>query len=184
VPQVESKRTEPEIALRPIDVDDWRAVHQWASTLEACRYEVWGPNTVAETKAFVAQAVGQWSHQPQDRYVWTAEEQRMVVGLGELRISSRKWRQGEIGYVVHVDHWRRGIGTAIARALLGIAFDSMDLHRVMATCDPRNLASAAVLQKVDMTLEGRLRHTMQIRDGWRDSSVFSMLADEWLALQA
>lgn len=108
----------------------------------------------------------------------------MAVGLGELRISSREWRQGEIGYVVHVDHWGRGVGTAIARALLGVAFESLNLHRVMATCDPRNLASAAVLQKVGMTFEGQLRHTMQIRDGWRDSSVFSVLANEWPALPA
>jgi RimJ/RimL family protein N-acetyltransferase len=80
---------------------------------------------------------------------------------------------------VHVKHWGRGLGAAIAFSLLTTAFDSMDLHRVMATCDPRNLASAAVLRKVGMTVEGRLRHTMKIRDGWRDSSVFSMLADEW-----
>jgi [ribosomal protein S5]-alanine N-acetyltransferase len=55
----------------------------------------------------------------------------------------------------------------------------MDLHRVMATCDPRNLASTAVLTKVGMTFEGRLRHTMEIHDGWRDSRIFSILADEW-----
>jgi len=184
VPQDESNDTVPDIALRPIDLDDWPAVHEWASTLEACRYQAWGPNTPAETKAFVAQVVSQWSHQPQDRYVWIAEEQRMAVGLGELRISSREWRQGEIGYVVHLDHWGRGVGRAIARALLGIAFESMNLHRVMATCDPRNLASAAVLQKVGMTFEGQLRDTMQIRDGWRDSSVFSVLANEWPPLPA
>jgi len=180
----ESNDTVSDIALRPIDIEDWPAVHEWASTIEACRYEAWGPNTVAETKSFVARAVSEWSRQPQDRYVWTAEGQRTAVGLGELRIASREWRQGEVGYIVHIDHWGRGIGTAIARALLEIAFESMDLHRVMATCDPRNLASAALLRKAGMTYEGRLRHTMEIRDGWRDSSVFSILADEWLALQA
>ncbi|HEY9469349.1 MAG TPA: GNAT family protein [Propionibacteriaceae bacterium] len=121
MPQDESNDTVPDIALRPIDIDDWPAAHELASTLEACRYQAWGPNTP---------------------------------------------------------------GTAIARALLGIAFESMNLHRVAATCDPRNLASAAVLQKVGMTFEGQLRHTMQIRDGWRDSSVFSVLANEWPALPA
>ena len=113
--------------------------------------------------------------------MWVAEQQRAVIGLGELTVRSQLWRQGEVGYAVHVSHWGRGLGTAIARSLLTIAFDSMDLHRVMATCDPRNLASAAVLHKVGMTFEGRLRHTMMIRDGWRDSSVFSILADEWQA---
>jgi ribosomal-protein-alanine N-acetyltransferase len=73
-------------------------------------------------------------------------------------------------------HWRRGLGVQIARSLLTIAFDSMDLHRVVATCDPRNVASIAELRKVGMTFEGRLRHTMRIRDGWRDSSIFSVLA--------
>ena len=173
-----------DIALRPIDIEDWRAVHEWASTMEACRYEAWGPNTVAETKAFVAQAVSEWQRQPQDRYVWAAEEQEKVVGLGELRITSRQWCQGDIGYITHVDHWGRGIGTTIAGAVLAFAFESMDLHRVGATCDPRNLASAAVLKKVGMTYEGRLRHTMKMRDGWRDSDVFSILAEKWRELCA
>jgi [ribosomal protein S5]-alanine N-acetyltransferase len=43
------------------------------------------------------------------------------------------------------------------------------------------LASVAVLRKIGMTFEGRLRHTMEIRDGWRDSNIFSILADEWHA---
>lgn len=63
-------------------------------------------------------------------------------------------------------------------------FELGPLHRVVATCDPRNLVSAAILQKVGMTFEGRLRHTMQIRDGWRDSSAFSILADEWIGARA
>jgi RimJ/RimL family protein N-acetyltransferase len=30
-----------------------------------------------------------------------------------------------------------------------------------------------------MTYEGRLRHTLLIRDGWRDSEIFSILDNEW-----
>jgi RimJ/RimL family protein N-acetyltransferase len=45
----------------------------------------------------------------------------------------------------------------------------------MATCDPRNVASARVLEKVGMTYEGRMRHTLLLRDGWRDSDVYSIL---------
>ncbi|HEX5906458.1 MAG TPA: hypothetical protein VFY56_05515 [Propionibacteriaceae bacterium] len=35
--------TTAEVTLRPIDIDDWAAVHEWASTIEACRYQAWGP---------------------------------------------------------------------------------------------------------------------------------------------
>jgi hypothetical protein len=40
-----------EITLRPIDIDDWAAVHEWASTIEACRYQAWGTNTVSENES-------------------------------------------------------------------------------------------------------------------------------------
>lgn len=103
----------------------------------------------------------------------------MVIGLGELKIRSRRWRQGEIAYAVKVGQWRRGIGSAIATELLTRAFGPFGLHRVAATCNPRNQASAAVLTRVGMIHEGRLRHTMQIGDGWRDSNVYSILAHEW-----
>lgn len=45
------------LQLRPIEVGDAARVHQWASQPAACRYQPWGPNTVAETDAFVTAAV-------------------------------------------------------------------------------------------------------------------------------
>jgi RimJ/RimL family protein N-acetyltransferase len=102
-----------------------------------------------------------------------------VVGLGELKVRSRRNQQGEIAYAVHVDHWGRGIGTAIAVELLTRAFASHELHRVAATCDPRNVTSARVLRRVGMVHEGRLRHAVRIRDGWRDSDVYGLLSEEW-----
>jgi len=105
-----------DVFLRPIRVEDWRAVHEWASTEEACRFQPWGPNTPAETQAFAEDAVAAWQEEPQSRYVWIAEEAAVVVGLGELKIRSRRWQQGEIAYAVKVGQWRRGIGSAIATA--------------------------------------------------------------------
>ena len=75
--------------------------------------------------------------------------------------------------------WNGRRGTAIGNELLGRGFEDLELHRIYATCDPRNLGSARVLGKVGMTWEGRLRHTALIRDGWRDSEMFSVLEVEW-----
>jgi ribosomal-protein-alanine N-acetyltransferase len=36
-----------------------------------------------------------------------------------------------------------------------------------------------ILKKVGMTYEGRMRHTLLLRDGWRDTELFSILGDEW-----
>ena len=74
--------------------------------------------------------------------------------------------------------WGRGIGTVVAAQLIRFAFEKLGLHRVEGTCDPRNLASAAILRKVGMTREGQLREMIELRDGWRDSEIYSILDGE------
>ena len=167
------------VALRQIELADWPAVHSWASRAQVCRFQAWGPNTEDETRAFVATAVEAWEQSPQQRFAYAACMEDDVVGMGELHVRSRGQRQGEITYVVHPRLWGRGIGTLIGEELLARGFHDLQLHRVHATCDPRNTGSARVLRKLGMTWEGRHRHTALIRDGWRDSEMFSILEDEW-----
>jgi uncharacterized protein len=167
------------VALRPVRRTDWPAVYSWTAMEEASRYQDWGPSTAAQTRSFLEQAEQAWLVRPQERYPYAAEVAGVVVGIGEISVRSVRHRQGEISYVVHPDRWRQGIGTGIAGALLRFGFTELDLHRIFATCDPRNVSSARVLAKVGMACEGRMREVMRIRDGWRDSALFSILRRDW-----
>lgn len=167
------------VTLLRLAPNDWQAVHSWAGLEEACRYQPWGPNTEDQTRAFVQAAAEAWAHADQRRFAYIARFENELVGMGELRVRSRPQRQGEIAYIVHPGVWGRGVGTAIGRQLLAHGFGDLGLHRIYATCDPRNRASARVLGKLGMTYEGRHRHTALIRDGWRDSEIFSILEGEW-----
>ncbi|WP_441246736.1 GNAT family N-acetyltransferase [Kitasatospora sp. McL0602] len=169
----------PPVTLRPLTLDDWPAVHSWARLEAACRYQPWGPNTEDQTRAYVRSAVERSAQDQPTRLVHLAHAEGVPVGIGDFHIRHRAHRQGEIAYTVHPDAWGRGFGTAIAQHLLAHGFEQAGLHRIYATCDPRNLASARVLAKLGMTYEGRQRHSMLIRDGWRDSDVFSILEEEW-----
>lgn len=111
-----------QVELRPIVIEDWPRIHEWASTEAACRFQAWKPNTEPETRLFAKTAVAAWSQNPVDRFVYTAEEAGLVVGIGELHSHNRRWGHGELSYAVHVDHWGRGLGTAIATQLLDRAF--------------------------------------------------------------
>jgi RimJ/RimL family protein N-acetyltransferase len=172
----------PYVELRLVAERDWRAIHGWASREEVCRYQGWGPNTEDQTRAFVAEAVAAADTWPRTRFVYVVTRDGLVVGSCELNL--RGDGQGEIGYGLHPDHWGRGLATAAARRLLELCFAELGLHRVFATCDPRNLASGRVLRRLGMTHEGRLREVLLIRDGWRDSDVYGLLAHEWSAVEA
>ncbi len=109
--------------------------------------------------------------------MWAASSALGVIGMGEIKRHTTSC--ADIAYAVHVDYWGRGLGTQIARLLLAIAFANPAVERVQGTCDPRNLASAAVLRRAGLTFEGTLRHDVHLRTGWRDSAMHSILRGEW-----
>jgi [ribosomal protein S5]-alanine N-acetyltransferase len=161
--------------MRPVEATDDRVIHRWASRPEECRFQPWGPNTWEETRAFAAAAAAAW--QGGRRRVWLAgSPEHGDLGLGELKLVSGTTR--EIAYAVDTRHWGRGWGSAIARWLVDLAF-AEGAERVQGTWDPRNLASRAVMLRVGMQFEGRMRRTMLLRDGWRDSDLFAITRPTW-----
>lgn len=166
------------LRLRPVALADTARVHEWASLATVCKYQPWGPNTLSETQTFVETAVALWSANPWTRRVSVAEDaENLVTGIGEIGVPSEG--RAEISYALHADLWRLGVGTAIGRMLVAWAFENLDVERVEASCDTRNVGSERILRRLGMTYEGTLRHVLHPRDGWRNSHVFCILRSEW-----
>jgi GNAT superfamily N-acetyltransferase len=69
--------------------------------------------------------------------------------------------------------WGRGYATEAAAALLAFGFDEAGLHKISATCDPENIGSSRVLQKIGMRQEGRLQDHLLVRGQWRDRLLYA-----------
>lgn len=155
----------------PGDVDD---VHAFASDPLVCAHTTWGPNTPEDTRDFVAQAC-----RPVPGTVLHAVvRDDRVIGSASVWTTSAADRCGEMGYVLHRDHWGRGYATLVARALLRIGFDELGLARVAATCAPANAASVRVLEKAGLVREGLLRGDRLVRGARRDSLVLARLSTD------
>lgn len=87
---------------------------------------------------------------------------------------------GTLGYWVGRPYAGRGHATAAVRAVLGFAFDTLDLHRVEASCLPSNLASRRVLQKSGFRQEGEARAYLKINGAWADHLLFGVVSDDWV----
>lgn len=145
------------LVLRDITPEDADAVHAYASDPEVTRFMVWGPNTLEDTSAFLKEqleALAAPERTVYNKMVVHAATGR-VIGAVELRLLSVVHRRGEFGYVFRRDEWGQGYATEAARALVGFGFERLGLERIQATCDPANQASARVLQKAGLQLEGR-----------------------------
>ncbi|WP_152602448.1 GNAT family N-acetyltransferase [Planococcus sp. CAU13] len=166
--------------LREFRKDDWSAVHKYASQEQASRNQPWGPNTIEETKKFVEEALADTKKTPRTRYIFAIvlKEQAELIGAVEITIKSFANRAGEIGYIINPDHWGKGIATEAASVMIGFGFNELQLHRIYATCAPENEGSRKVLEKLGMHFEGRMRDHILLKEGWRDSNLFSILAGE------
>jgi L-amino acid N-acyltransferase YncA len=52
-------------------------------------------------------------------------------------------------------------------------------HRITASCDARNAASAGVLEKLGMRREGHLRKSTWAKGEWTDDLLYGLLREEW-----
>lgn len=103
--------------------------------------------------------------------------------IGNVYLGSRAFENREIGYIINKDYQRRGYAAEALSAILHHAFQS-GVHRVYAECDPRNIGSWKLLERLGMKREAHLRQNLYFhkdaygRPIWKDTFVYALLADE------
>lgn len=175
--------TTPRLLLRNFRPDDGPAMQAYASDPAVVEHMIWGPNTPAETEAHLEEVLLRQAEEPRLHFslaIELAAEHRLIGSIAIRRVSAEA-RTADIGYVLARAYWGRGIMTEAGRAILGFGFNSLNMHRIWATCDTRNAASARVLEKLGMRREGHFRRDAWEKGGWRDSFLYAVLEDEWAA---
>ena len=172
------------LLLRPVSpATDLPAMLAYRSLPEVCRYIPPEPATEESLAAMLADP-------ERTRRVLTGEGQHLLLAavrrdtgelIGDVLLfwHSEKHRSGEIGYVLHPDQHGQGFATEASRALLELAFDGLDLHRVTARIDERNPASGAVLRKIGMRQEAVLVENEWFKGEWTTEVDFAILQREW-----
>ena len=104
-----------------------------------------------------------------------------VIGFARLGLAGV--RAAKLGFAIRRSAWGHGYATDAARTLITFGFGELGLHRISAAAGPANAASLAVIDRLGMTYEGRIRDHVFTNDAWRDSLLYSALAGEWMPEQ-
>jgi RimJ/RimL family protein N-acetyltransferase len=174
-------RTE-RLLLRELQESDLADVHEYACDPAVSRYMDWGPNTEKDSRDHLDRVLKlqqEWPRNDVSLAIVLAAEGKTI---GSIRLGLQpEFRSAEFGYCLHSGYWRRGLGYEATLAMVTIAFETLGLHRVWATCDVRNRASFGIMEKLGMRREGTLRKNQLVRDGWRDTHLYALLDEEWAA---
>jgi [ribosomal protein S5]-alanine N-acetyltransferase len=169
------------LLLREFRAADEADIHAYACDPEVVRLMIWGPNTPEMTRIYlegVLEAQQRWPRPEVALGIELTAERRVIGSIG-LRIKDEKNSTADIGYVLTRAYWGHGYMVEAARAVLHAAFGVVGLHRVWATCDPRNRASYRVMEKLGMRREAHFRKDVMEKGEWRDSYLYAILREEW-----
>ena len=78
-------------------------------------------------------------------------------------------KAAKLGYAIRADRWGKGYATDAAHRMIAFGFNELGLHRISAAIGPDNAASIAVVRKLGMQCEGRIRDQVFTNATWRDS---------------
>ena len=123
---------------------------------------------------------GRWLRKvPGFGWPWIASSDGEFIGWCTFNSWNPDFRSASLGYCYGKAAWGQGYATEAARALLQWAFDTLDLNRVQAEADTRNLGSVRVLEKLGFVREGTLREVCIVDGVVSDSWVYGLLRRDW-----
>jgi ribosomal-protein-alanine N-acetyltransferase len=167
----------PRLVLRPMTLADWPAIHRYMSDPIVTRWLPEGPLDEAQTQAFAQKNAGRSA----SAIAVIERESDQLVG----HMVFHPWlghATHEIGWAISSGHQGHGYATEAAGALLDFAFRALGCHRMVATCQPENVASWRVMEKLGMRREAHFRRGLYQETGeWWDEYFYAVLADEHFA---
>ena len=165
------------LRARPPRIADAQVVFDdYASDPAVARYMTWRPHgSVHETIEFLRRCERVWADG--SAYPWTLwkKDDGAFAGVIEVRV-----RAGavDLGYALVRRWWRQGLMSEAVDAVITWALAQPTIHRVWATCDVENVASARLLERVGMQREGVLRRWLvhpNLDDTPRDAFCYSIV---------
>jgi ribosomal-protein-alanine N-acetyltransferase len=169
------------LILREFEENDWRTILAYQSDPLYLRYNPWNYRTETDVRQFV-QTFMNWRHEkPRRKFqlAITLKSSGVLIGNGGIRMKAAYAKDADIGYELDSNYWGHGYATETARAFVDFGFKELRLHRIWAQCISENVASARVLEKVGMQLEGHFRENEWLKNRWWDTLQYAILEREW-----
>ena len=164
--------------LRAIEREDLLTFVRWFNDPEVRRYlEMYLPMSKAEEEVWFE------AYLKDDTSRNFAIETGEGALIGTIGLDDLDWknRHASLGIVIaEKDFWGRGYGTDAVTALVGFAFNEMNLHRICLSVFEFNDRAIRCYEKCGFRQEGRAREAL-FRDGkYHDHLLMAILRQEFV----
>lgn len=143
-----------QLVLAPFSAHLADTVASWAASPDELHWVA--PST---QPPLTAEKVREWKRDEGHAYILCYEPNRAPVAYAELNPMRRDPTHFWLGHVLVCPQQRgRGIGLALVRKLIAVAFDELNSHRVSLVVFPENRAAIRCYAQAGMHCRGREQH--------------------------
>lgn len=134
--------------------------------------------TREQAAAMIEGVVERAQQQPRtEYYLAVALDDDSIIGFSRLGLNGVQ--AAKIGYAIAADFWGNGYALEAVELIVDFGFRDLSLHRISAAIGPDNARSIAIVRRLGMQYEGSIRDHVFTNGAWRDSGLYSILAQDW-----
>jgi RimJ/RimL family protein N-acetyltransferase len=168
------------VRLRELTDDDIDALYSIFSNPQVMRYWSTSPFTDREDAvALLCEIRENFARRNYLKWGVALTSDNSVIGTATLFNLNLEQQRAEVGYALAREQWGKGLMNEALRRLLQYAFDELELRRLEADVDPRNLGSIKSLERLGFQREGYLRERWHVNGELQDAYFYGLLRREW-----
>lgn len=158
---------------------DAPTVATYCNDPEIAKYQDWELPVNEEELLSRLRAVDRPAHPTPQQWVTYAVDFNGVLA-GEVGIGlDHTGCVATLGYTLALAFHGQGIASTAVDLVLEYLFTQTTVHRIEATIDPENWASARVLERLGFRYEGRRYRSALVRGEWLDDDAYELIVDDW-----
>lgn len=170
------------LIIRRLSADDWYDLYEYLSQEDVIKYEPYGVFNEEECKQ---EAI----RRSQNEAFWAVclkENGKLIGNIYFQQQEPKEFLTWEIGYVFNSAYYGRGYATEASRRIMQYGFEQAGAHRIIAKCNPENISSWRLMERLQMRKEGHFRKPAFFSSSdkgtplWHDAYLYSILDEEFL----
>lgn len=172
--------TTDRLIVRKLNKEDFRDLYDYLSLESIYKYEPGEPVDLETAKKMAEKR-----SKTDSFYAVELKTSKKVIGhIYFQKINPEELMTWEIGYIFNPKYHKNGFATESIKAIIEFAFNNWNIHKVIAHCNPDNIASWKLLEKIGLKREGRLRKNIFFRKDeegypiWCDTYEYGFLRED------
>jgi RimJ/RimL family protein N-acetyltransferase len=169
------------LIIRRFSINDWMDMYEYLSQEQVVRYEPYGVFTDIDCKREAAIR----SRNEAFLAVCLRDSNKLIGNIYFERQEPKEFANWEIGYVFNPKYYGNGYATESCKAVIDYGFKYLKVRRVVAMCNPDNISSWRLLERLKMRREGHLLKNIYFKVNeieepiWNDTYEYAIMAEEW-----